>query len=82
MHARWWLVFVFGGVVVGVAGASLPSGTAQFVASCLGVLLVALALYRRAGGTDCTESGPYHRAAAASAVEARGSRAQMRGGLT
>jgi hypothetical protein len=58
MRVRRWLVFVFGGVVVGVVGATLLSGTAQFVVVCLGVLFVALALYRRAGGTDYSRERP------------------------
>jgi Flp pilus assembly protein TadB len=52
---RWWLVFVLSGVLLGVVGLTLLSGTVQFVAVALGVLFIAFALYRRAGGTD------YHR---------------------
>lgn len=52
---RWWLVFVLGGVLLGVVGLTLLTGTVQFVVVVLGVLFIAFALYRRAGGTD------YHR---------------------
>ena len=46
MRIGLWLVFVFGGVVVGVTGATLLSGTARFLVICVGVVLVALAPYR------------------------------------
>jgi hypothetical protein len=55
MRVDWWLVFVLGGVLLGVVGMLLLNGTVQFLAVCLGVLLVVFAVYRRAGGTD------YHR---------------------
>jgi hypothetical protein len=55
MRVRWWLVFVFGGVVLAAVGLTLLSGIAQFLVFCLGVLCVVLALVRRAGGQD------YHR---------------------
>ena len=55
MHVRGWLVFLLGGVLLGVVGVTLLSGTAQFLVACLGLLVVVFALYRRAGGTD------YHR---------------------
>jgi uncharacterized membrane protein YhaH (DUF805 family) len=58
MRVHWWLVFVLSGVVVGVVGAALLSGTAQFVVICLAVVLVFFALYRRAGGTDYNRERP------------------------
>lgn len=58
MRVRWWLVFVITGVVAGVVGGMLLSGTAQFLVICLGILFVAFALYRRAGGTDYNRERP------------------------
>ena len=58
MRVRWWLVVVFVGVIFGVVGATLLSGTAQFLVICLGILFVAFALYRRAGGTDYNRERP------------------------
>ena len=55
---RWWLVFVLGGVLLGVVGLTLLSGTVQFVVVALGVLFIAFALYRRAGGTDYYREPP------------------------
>ena len=58
MRVRWWLVFLFGGLLLGVVGLTLLSGTVQFVAVFLGVAFVVLALYRRAGGTDYSRERP------------------------
>jgi hypothetical protein len=55
MRVRWWLVFLVGGLLLGLFGILVLGGTAQFVAACLGVAFIVLAAYRRAGGTD------YHR---------------------
>jgi hypothetical protein len=58
MRVRWWLVFLFGGVLLGVVALTLVSGTAQFLVFCLGVLFVAFALIRRAGGQDYRRQPP------------------------
>jgi hypothetical protein len=58
MRVRWWLVFLFGGLLLGVVGLTLLSGIVQFVAVFLGVAFVVLALYRRAGGTDYSRERP------------------------
>ena len=55
---RWWLVFVLSGVLLGVVGLTLLSGSVQFVVVVLGVLFIAFALYRRAGGTDYDRERP------------------------
>ena len=56
MHVRWWLVFVFVGVILGVVGATLLSSTAQLVVICLGVLVVGFALSQGIGGPDLDRS--------------------------
>ncbi len=58
MRVRWWLVFVLAGVVLAVVGLALLGGTAQFLVLCLGLLFVALALFRRAGGQDYGRERP------------------------
>jgi hypothetical protein len=64
MRVRWWLVFLAAGVLLGVMGLTLLTGTAQFLVVCLGVLFVVFALFRRAGGRIITGRGPCHRAVA------------------
>jgi hypothetical protein len=58
MRVRWWLVFVLGGVLLGVVALTLMSGTVQFLVLVLGVLFVVFALYRRAGGSDYRREPP------------------------
>lgn len=58
MRIRWWLLFVFAGMVLAAVAFTLLSGTAQFLFFCLGVLVVALALFRRAGGQDYRRERP------------------------
>jgi hypothetical protein len=56
MRVRWWLVFVLGGVILGVVGATLLSGTAQGVVIVVGILVVGFGLYRGIGGADLDRS--------------------------
>ena len=58
MRVRWWLVCLFGGVLLGAVSAILLTGAVQFPAFCLGVTFVVFALYRRAGGTDYSRERP------------------------
>jgi peptidoglycan/LPS O-acetylase OafA/YrhL len=53
----WCAVFLVVGVLLGMVGATLLSGMGQFLVICLGVLVVILAVYRRAG-TDYTREPP------------------------
>jgi hypothetical protein len=55
MRMHWWLVFVLVGVLLAVVGLTVLSGMAQFLVFCIGVALVASAIYRRVAGPDSWE---------------------------
>jgi hypothetical protein len=73
----WWLVFLLGGVLLGVGGLTVLTGTIQFLMVCLGVLLSPWRSIDGQEGSTTSESGRSHPAAGDPKAQTR--QAQTRG---